>query len=246
MTDYRVLHFSRKEMIAETAVFAGLDILAGWLFFNSFAACLLMAPLSAAWLRIRRKQKASERRKQLTEDFRDALNSMTVSLRAGRAVEQAFAEAASDLAGIRGEEAPLTQEFRHIVRQLRMSVPPEQLLSDLAARSGVEDIEDFAAVFSAARKAGGNMALMIRKAAGTIEGKMDVEQEIEAALASKKLEQRIMSVMPGGIILYMRISSPGFLDVLYGNPAGAAVMGAVLAAYIGAVLWGRRIVSIEV
>ena len=103
MTDYRVLHFSRKEMIAETAVFAGLDILAGWLFFNSFAACLLMAPLSAAWLRIRRKQKASERRKQLTEDFRDALNSMTVSLRAGRAVEQAFAEAASDLAGIRGD-----------------------------------------------------------------------------------------------------------------------------------------------
>ena len=133
-----------------------------------------------------------------------------------------------------------------MVRQIRMSAAPEQLLSDLAGRSGSEEIEDFAAVFGAARRSGGNMAAIIRNAAENIEGRIDVETEIEASLASKKLEQRIMSAMPAAMIFYMRVSSPGFLDVLYGNPAGVLMMTVLLAAYAASVLWGMHIVNIEV
>ena len=50
--------------------------------------------------------------------------------------------------------------------------------------------------------------------------KIDVKKEIEATLAAKKSEQMIMSLMPVGIILYLQMTSPGFLSVLYGNPFG--------------------------
>ena len=55
-----------------------------------------------------------------------------------------------------------------------------------------------------------------------------------------------MSLMPAGIILYMRITSPGFLDVLYHNTAGIVLMTLCLIVYAGAFFWGRRMAGIEV
>ena len=59
-------------------------------------------------------------------------------------------------------------------------------------------------------------------------------------------EQMIMSLMPAGIILYLQLASPGFLDILYGNPFGICAMTVCLTVY-GAAYWmGKRIVEIEV
>ena len=57
--------------------------------------------------------------------------------------------------------------------------------------------------------------------------KIDVKKEIEATLAAKKAEQMIMSLMPAGIILYLQLTSPGFLEVLYGNAFGVCAMSAL-------------------
>ena len=76
--------------------------------------------------------------------------------------------------------------------------------------------------------------------------KIDVKKEIEATLAAKKSEQMIMSLMPVGIILYLQMTSPGFLSVLYGNPFGIAAMSICLVIYAAAYWLGRRIVDIEV
>ena len=76
--------------------------------------------------------------------------------------------------------------------------------------------------------------------------KIDVKKEIEATLAAKKSEQMIMSFMPAGIIVYLQMTSPGFLSVLYGNPFGIAAMSICLAV-CGTSYWlGRKIVDIEV
>ena len=55
-----------------------------------------------------------------------------------------------------------------------------------------------------------------------------------------------MSVIPLGIILYMQLTSPGFLDVLYGNEMGICIMTACLALYLAAFQWGVRLTEIEV
>ena len=61
-----------------------------------------------------------------------------------------------------------------------------------------------------------------------------------------KKKQMIMSLMPAGIILYLQLASPGFLDILYGNPFGICAMTVCLTVY-GAAYWmGKRIVEIEV
>ena len=79
-----------------------------------------------------------------------------------------------------------------------------------------------------------------------MEDKIDVKKEIDAMLAARKMEQNIMSFMPIGIILYMRMTSPGFMDMLYHNAAGVCIMTICLCCYAVAFIWGRRIVEIEV
>jgi len=55
-----------------------------------------------------------------------------------------------------------------------------------------------------------------------------------------------MSLMPAGIILYLKLTSPGFLSVLYGNLFGMCAMTLCLGIYVLSYWLGRRIVDIEV
>ena len=245
-TDYTVYRYSLKEWIF--CIAEGILLTAGidYLFYKSFAALIVLSPLTVLWYRIQKKQLMKKRLHRLNYDFRTALNSLAVSLRAGYSVENAFRETEKDLRSILGKKAEITREFAWINSQIRVSVPIEQLLQDFADRTGIEDIGNFAGVFIAAKRMGGSMVDIIQSTARTIGGKIDVEREIETALAAKKYEQRVMAVMPCGIILYMQIASPGFLGALYGTAFGVIVMSACLLVYAGAFYLGQKIVNIEV
>ena len=54
-----------------------------------------------------------------------------------------------------------------------------------------------------------------------------------------------MSVVPLGMILYMWITSPGFLDVLYHNLYGCCFMSVALILYLVSYGWMQKIVDIR-
>ena len=62
-------------------------------------------------------------------------------------------------------------------------------------------------------------------------------------VAARQLEQRIMTFMPAVIILLLRISSPGFMDMLFGNIFGVLIMSVAVALNILADFIGKRIVG---
>ncbi len=90
------------------------------------------------------------------------------------------------------------------------------------------------------------MSKIVQKTARMLTDKIEVKKEIEATVAAKKMEQAIMSIMPFGIIVYMQITSPGFLKILYGNVFGVITMSLCLGIYFLAYWMGCRIVDIEV
>ena len=69
---------------------------------------------------------------------------------------------------------------------------------------------------------------------------------IEVVISARQLEQRIMNIVPFGILLYISAASEGFFDVLYRNAAGVVLMSICMAVYIGAVFLSGKIVDIEV
>lgn len=87
---------------------------------------------------------------------------------------------------------------------------------------------------------------MMKKMVQTIEGRLEVEDEIDTMITSKRMEYNIMSAMPFAIILYMRICNPGYMDALYGNILGAAAMSICLVIIILAIAWGQKITNIQI
>ena len=217
-----------------------------YLFYKRFLVLLLLLPAGIFLYRVRIRDLGRARRKKLERDFREAISFIAISLRAGYSVENALLEAERDLADVIGQDADMTLEMHRINARIRISVPVETALRDFAVRSGSEEIGNFASVFHAARKLGGNMAEVTMETAERIGERMDVEREIETSVAAKKYEQKIMSIMPGVILLYMQLTSPGFLDILYTTAFGAIVMTACLLVYAVSLFWGRKIVDIRV
>lgn len=104
----------------------------------------------------------------------------------------------------------------------------------------------FAEVFAYAKRSGGDLIAIIRNTASIISDKNEVVKEINTIISGKKMEQTVMNIMPFGMIIYLRIASPEFIEPLYGNLFGAAVMSVCLVVYAAAFMLGRKITDIKV
>lgn len=244
--NYREYHFTKREWSLYIIQGILLCVIVNYLFYQNIVLFAFMIPIPLLWLRWKKQMRMEKRKKELNYQFMDALNSLSVSLRAGYSIENSLLEAEKDMRKLNGNSAEIVRELSYINRQIKVSIPAEELLTDFGIRSDVEDIKDFASVFAIAQRMGGNLAAIVQEAASNISSKIQVERSIETAIASKKFEQSIMSLMPFGIIFYMQVASPGFLDGLYGNLFGILFMTVCLGLYLAAWWMGRRIVNIEV
>ncbi|MGI6010147.1 MAG: type II secretion system F family protein [Ruminococcus sp.] len=244
--DYNQYKFSRKETARYLGEALLLCIGINYLCYRSWWAFLIMLPVPGIYLKAKRKNLLVRRKKLLNYAFKDAINSLSVALKAGYSMENAVSECIRDLKNIYSPEDPIVQEFCHIRNQLKVSVPIETLLRDFGERSQVEDIQNFAGVYGIAKRSGGNLSRILQNTARTLGDKIEVQKEVEACISAKRMEQNIMAAVPLGIILYMQAIDPEFLAVLYGNIAGVCVMSVCLAGYLLAFWMGRRIVRIEV
>lgn len=87
---------------------------------------------------------------------------------------------------------------------------------------------------------------IMEKMANVIGEKIRIGKEIDVSIAGKRMEQLVMSLVPGGMILYMQMTSEGFLDVLYHNILGVIVMTVCLGIYVFSFWLGRKIVRIVI
>ena len=217
-----------------------------WLFYQSMIAMLLLLPLPFVYCRYRTGMDREHYRKVVSSQFRELLNCVNNALRAGDSPENAFREGYREVRYEYGEFAPVTVEMERVTGGLDNRIPLETLLEEFADRAGTEEIREFAEVFRIAKRGGGNMTEILARTSALIEERMDVENEIRIMLGNRQLEQRIMDLTPFMIIFYIGVTSPGFFDVLYHNPEGAAFMTLCLAAYFGALLLSEKILAVTV
>lgn len=171
---------------------------------------------------------------------------LSTALRTGYSMENAMMEAEKDMRLIYEGDSRIMQELMLMNRQLKMNMPVEQVWEEFAARTNQEDVQNFTAVFVIAKRSGGDTVAILRNAISQISDKIEVKREIDTVMAEKQLEFKVMSFIPLGIIAYMHVSFPEFMDVLYKNIIGVVVMTGCLAAYGGAYYLGRKIIAIEV
>ena len=137
-------------------------------------------------------------------------------------------------------------EKRKNMFQLQFKEAVQALATALNVGYSVENVQTFVTIFVMAKRSGGDMIGIIRNTVQQMSEKADIRREIGTIIASKKLEFKVMSAIPFGMICYMKFSFPEFMGILYGNVAGVVIMTICFLGYVIAYKAGKRIVEIEV
>ncbi len=244
--DYAAYKLPVKEKLKWITLYMLLAFLIGYLFYGAIPVGLLGLPALPFYLRQKTKEAGEQRRQKLLIEFRDLILSYSHSLKAGYSIENGFREGYKDLKWQYKEDDLIMEECRQIIGKMENKHSLEELITDLGVRSGVEEIIDFASVFSVAKKTGGNLPAIISDTGIKISDKLAVKEEIELMFAAKRFEQKIMNCIPLFMMSYIGLGTPGYFDPLYGNAAGIAIMTASLILYAAAYFLAQKIMEIRI
>lgn len=236
----------RKDMAV--AVGKSILILVGlaYLFYHSLFGVFLLAPVAYVYFCMERKECEECKCQEFKIQFQEVLQSLTAALNVGYSIENAFREALIEIKKLYGNEAAVVRELLYITRQLEMNVTVEQALGEFADRVGVEEVRTFVTVFGMTKRNGGDAIAVLKNTMEKLCMKMEVKREIRTLVAAKKMEFKVMTVIPAGIIVYMKISFAEFMSVLYGNAGGIVIMSIALGIYLAAYYLGKTMLEIEV
>lgn len=241
--DYSKYVWRKKEFIFAIVKSAAVVMFLACFFYRSLWAALPLAVLGVFYFRMQKRNKIENYRRELELQFKECILSVSISLRAGYAVENAFLESRKDMRLLFGGQSPIYQELEIIRRGLVINVTLEEMLGDLAKRSDSGEIRQFAEIFAIAKRNGGSLPEIIHSSSEIIARKMDTMQEIQTLLSGRQMEQKIMKAMPFGILLYIGVSYPGYFDMLYHNWQGAIIMTVCLIIYLLAYVLSDRILE---
>lgn len=241
--DYHKYYWTKPELILAVAKSIMVVVFLAIFFYRSLLAAIPLAIVGVMYFRMLQENKAEKCRQKLVWQFKECIMSVSTSLKAGYAVENAFMESRKDMGLLFGEESLIYRELELIRRGLVINITLEELLKDLAERSGSREIRQFSEIFAIAKRNGGNLSEIIYSSSEVIGQKIDARQEIQTMLSGREMEQKVMKVMPFGILAYIGITYPGYFDMLYHNWQGAAVMTGCLLIYLGAYVLSDRILG---
>ena len=245
-TDYGTYRFVWRDWLEYLATIFIKGLVIGYLFYDSYKMCIILIPFFYMDYKRMKEEKLKKQKKELTLQFKSMMEALITSLTAGYSLEHAFTDARRELTYVYEPDALIFCELDDIIAGLKVNIPLEKLLKEFGERSGIEDIENFANVVMAAKRSGGNLIRIIEKTVRNISDKISLEDEMDTMIAAKKLEERIMMLMPYGILLYLRLSNGAFVEVLYHNALGIILMTIFLFFVYLAGWWALRIMDIAV
>ena len=181
-----------------------------------------------------------------TEAFKELLELLSGFLQAGMSLENSFLQAEGQLAMLGEDGKDMIYALHQMNQKVKVNIAVEQAYMELAEQMDLEEACAFGEILLFAKRLGGNYGKNIQRTATKLGEKMSLQEEITTMMAQKKLEMKVMLVIPLAIIAYVRLTSADLLAVLYGNLAGGLIMSVCLVVYVLMALWSRRIMDIVI
>jgi tight adherence protein B len=165
----------------------------------------------------------------------EAALALADALTAGHSLRGALAAAAGALGGQVGHE------LRRTAAELAAGASTGQALDDLRARSRSARIGTIVAACLVQRRAGGDLARLLRECAGSFGEQARLEDEVRAATAQARFTGVVVVLMPLGGGMLAELASPGFAEALLGSWLTAWLVGLAVAMQAGAAVAIRRL-----
>ena len=241
----RAEKIDKKDRLLYGGIAALLAILIIYVFYqNEIAAAVGGGIAFFVYPELCRRSLREKRKRQLIREFREVLGSLVTALRAGRSLEMGLQAAWEDMDPT---ITPLLyKEWRWMLNRLQVNTTAENCLKELAQNSDVEEIQSLAEIIEIGKKSQGDVIKIIENTVGILQDKIEMQEEVQVLLAKKRMEQRIINVMPFLVLGMLLLISPDYLAPLYTTLQGRVIMSICVLITIGSFWLSRRIAEIDI
>lgn len=235
-----------KDRATGIAMGIGITGIVAWLFYDSVWALFLGGFFVPVVCRYYEKYQRKNRQWKVLVDIRDLMLFLSSYMQAGLSIENAFLDAEMEMKRFVEKEGVVQPALHRMNERIKMNVSVEQAFNELAQQVQLEEAKEFSDILFYAKRLGGNYIKNVYRASVKLQDKIDVNQEIETVIAEKKLELKMMIVIPLVILAYIKTTSYDFIAEMYHTTVGVCMMTGCLCMYVGMALLGNRIIQIRV
>lgn len=201
-----------------------------------WVAVLIGAILPYAYASIRRNQ----RFEKFEELFPEAIDTLARAVRAGHAFTTALEMITSEIS------EPIAGEFRQLYEEQKFGMPVRDALMNLTERVPLVDVKFFVTAVMLQRETGGNLAEILDNLSYVIRERFKIQRQVRVYTAQGRLTMALLMGMPPIIVAVMLILNPGFIQPLFADPIGhALVVGGITLQTVGYFVI-RKIIRIQV
>ena len=222
---------------------AGWVLITAWLFYDFEPVSILLLPFNLLYIINIWKRGREARIREMDIRFRDALSFFRNALDAGYSPEHSLQEAAKGLEGLYGKNAAITKEFDRMAGKISTGATMEEAFLEMAERTGVQRIRDFSDMFRILKRTGGNLNKVIKSTITNLTDSINLKRDLNVVIAAKKGEFNIMSCVPYGILMYLKVMAPEMSAPLYHSTFGILFMTGMLICCGGCYLMGRKVIE---
>jgi len=244
--DYRKSSFTVIDYIVSFVIgfFAGFLVL--FIFYNIIIISIIGGSfIGILNIFVSLHSSIKKRKSKLRVQFYDLLESMSVAMRAGNPMLLCLQSAKEDLILIYPNTCDIITELDIIIGKFNNAVPLSESFSDLANRSGLEDIKSFASIYATIEGKSSRADEIIRDTQQIIADKMEIEMEIDTLMTAAKSEVNIMLLMPLVILGVIGYAGAGFMDAIYTTGAGRIVSTAGFIVFILSYIMARKFSNVK-
>jgi tight adherence protein B len=185
-------------------------------------------------------RKRAKRMRAFEEQFPEALDFISRSMRAGHAFSMSLEMLAEE------SPNPLGEEFRTVYNEQNLGSPLDVALRGLTKRQPILDVNFFVSAVLMQRETGGNLAEILAKLAYVIRERFRLRGQVRSASAHGRITSTILSIMPVVTLILLTLIAPTYLSGFAADPLGRKLLIAAATGQAMGYFIMRRMVNIEV
>ncbi len=182
----------------------------------------------------------SRRRKKFVKQLVEMLPLVANALKVGVALMQALDQASEQL------KAPMADELRRVIRDVRLGATPDLAFSALNDRIKDRDLDLVVSAILIQRSTGGNLAEILDGVAHTMRERIRIRGEIKTLTTQQQFSGYILALLPAGLLAGLTAINHDYMAPLFTTAGGRITLAVCAAAQILGFFIIRKIVNIEV
>lgn len=227
-------------LLAFTLGLAAAVVAIAWLLGAPVGLCAAAALVALAGPRLLVRGLRARWRRHLARQLPDALGLWAGLLRAGQSSQQALSQVAQRQA------APLGDELRFVLGQLRMGVALEEAFASLRRRADMQDLRLLSTLLATQRELGGNLAESLQRLSDLVRGRLQMEARIDSITAQGRVQGVVVGILPLLLLVVLYVMERDAMQVLHTTWQGWVALAAIAILELLGFLLIRRIVRIDI